>query len=146
MTVEKFPSVVGDIMSHPVSTVDKNTLVKDVAEVMTSRGIGSVIITQDGTPKGIVTKRDIIQRLVTKCGDPCQHKAGDIMSSPLITTQKDNGILNAMRKMREKAITQIVVMDGFDMVGIVSERDMIRAVSISSLASFTTLLGKKTQT
>ena len=130
-------------MSYPVSTVDENTLVKDVAEVMTSKGIGSVIITQEGAPKGIVTKRDIIRRLVTKCGDPCQYKAGEIMSSPLITTQNDNGILNVMRKMREKAITQIIVMDGFEMVGIVSERDLIRAVSISSLASFTTLLGKK---
>lgn len=130
-------------MSFPVGTVDENTLIKDVADLMTSRSIGSVIITQDGVPKGIVTKRDIIRRLVTKCGDPCQHKAGDIMSSPLITTQKDNGILNVMRKMREKTITQIVVMDGFEMVGIVSERDLIQAVSISSLASFTTLLGKK---
>ena len=130
-------------MKSPVITADFNTIVRDVAVLMTNKSIGSVIITKGGAPAGIVTKRDMIQRLVASCDDPCVTKAGDIMSSPLITTQKERGILDVMREMRRKAITQIVVMKGKDMVGIVSERDLIRAVSISSLASFSTLLGPK---
>ena len=127
-------------MISPVITVESNTLVRDVAIIMTTKGIGSVIICDGGTPIGIITKRDIIQRLVASCGDPCEKKAGDIMSSPLISTNKGKGILAVMREMRNKSITQIVVMDGNKMIGIVSERDLIRALSLSSLSSFTTLL------
>ena len=130
-------------MRSPVITVDFNTLVRDVAILMTNKLIGSIIITRGGIPVGIVTKRDIIQRLVASCDDPCVTKAGDIMSSPLISTQKEQGLLDVMREMRSKVITQIVVMKGDEMVGIVSERDLIRAVSVSSLASFSTLLGTK---
>lgn len=130
-------------MISPVITVESNTLVRDVAIIMTAKAIGSVIICDGGTPIGIITKRDIIQRLVALCGDPCEKRAGDIMSSPLISTIKGKGILDVMREMRNKSITQIVVMEGNKMIGIVSERDLIRAVSLSSLSSFTTLLSKK---
>jgi CBS domain-containing protein len=140
----KFPSNVGDAMSSPVITVDEETNVRDSAMLMTDRGIGSLIILEDGKPVGIVTKRDMIKRVVSECKDPCGTKIRDIMTSPVITTSKDVGILSAMRTMREHQISQLVVLDGDRMVGIISERDLIKAVSYASLASFTPLMrGKK---
>jgi CBS domain-containing protein len=90
-------------------------------------------------PIGIVTKSDIIKRVVMPCRDPCEVKMGDVMSTPLLTIGKNLGILAAMRKMREMAVTQLVVMEGEKMIGIVSERDMLGGVSFASLASFSTL-------
>jgi CBS domain-containing protein len=139
----KFPSNVGDAMSSPVITVDEETNVRDSAMLMTDKGIGSLIVLGDGKPIGIVTKRDMIKRVVSECKDPCGTKIRDIMTSPVITTSKDVGILSAMRTMREHQISQLLVLDGDRMVGVISERDLIKAVSYASLASFTPLMREK---
>ena len=139
----KFPSNVGDAMSSPVITVNEETNVRDSAILMTDKRIGSLIVLEDGKPVGIVTKRDMIKRVVSECKDPCGTKIRDIMTSPVITTSKDVGILSAMRMMRERQISQLLVLDGDRMVGVISERDLIKAVSYASLASFTPLMREK---
>ncbi len=141
--MEKFPSVVGDVMSSPAVNVDGETNVRDSALLMTEKGIGSLIVMERGSAVGIVTKRDMMQKMVSLCLDPCETKIRDIMSSPLITAHKEMGILAAMRKMRENMITQLVVMDGEKLEGIISERDVIKAVSYASLASFKPLMRGK---
>jgi len=138
--MEKFPSVVGDVMSSPAVNVDGETNVRDSALLMAEKGIGSLIVMERGRAVGIVTKRDMMQKVVSLCLDPCETKIRDIMSSPLITAHKEMGILAAMRKMRENMITQLVVMDGEKLEGIISERDVIKAVSYASLASFKPLM------
>lgn len=141
--MEKFPSVVGDAMSSPVINVDGETNVRDSALLMTEKGIGSIVVIERGIAVGIVTKRDMMQKVVSLCLDPCETKIKDIMSSPLITANKEMGILAAMRKMRENKITQLVVMDGEELEGVISERDVIKAVSYASLASFKPLMREK---
>lgn len=140
--MEKFPSIVADIMSSPVVTLDGEVNVRDAALLMTDRRIGSIVVTERGQPIGIVTERDILERIVGPCRDPCETKMKEIMSSPLVTTSKETAILDAMRMMRERGISRLVVTDG-GMEGIVSEKDIIRAVSIASLTSFSTLLRKR---
>ena len=107
---------------------------------MVEKEIGSVIVVERGAPVGIVTKRDIIRKLVALCLDPCEITVKDIMSKPLITIGNDVGILKAMR---EYSITQLVVMDGDAPKGVVSERDVTRGVSIASLGSFSSLLRRR---
>ena len=141
--MERFPTVISDIMSSPVVTIDKKAKVRDAAQLMTEKRIGSIIITEDGRPVGIITERDVLERVVSPSRDPTMTETGEVMSSPLITIQREKGILEAMRKMREHDISRLVVMDDGTMVGIVSEKDIIRAVSIASLTSFSTLLRKR---
>jgi CBS domain-containing protein len=141
--MEKFPSVVSDIMSSPVVTVEGEVNVRDGALLMTDKRIGSIVITERGQPVGIVTERDMLERVVSICRDPCETRMKDIMSSPLISTSPDTNILDAMRRMRENRISRLLVMEKDRLIGIVSERDVIRAVSIASLTSFSTLLRKR---
>jgi len=143
--MEKFPSVVGDAMSSPVINVDGEINVRDSALLMTEKGIGSIVVIERGIAVGIVTKRDMMQKVVSLCLDPCETKIKDIMSSPLITANKEMGILAAMRKMRENKITQLVVMDGDRLEGVISERDVMKAVSYASLASFKPLMREEQQ-
>lgn len=140
--MEKYPSIVADIMSSPVITLDGEVNVRDAALLMTDKRIGSIIVTERGKPIGIVTERDILERVVGPCKDPCETRMREIMTSPLVTTTKDTTILDAMRKMRAIGVSRLVVMDG-DMEGIVSEGDVIRACTIASLTSFSTLLKKR---
>jgi len=140
--MEKYPSIVSDIMSSPVITLNGEVNVRDAALLMTDKRIGSIVVTERGTPIGIVTERDIIERIVCPCKDPCEVKMKEIMTSPVITIFKDTTILEAMREMRGRNISRLVVIDG-DIEGIISESDVIRAVSIASLTSFSTLLKKR---
>ena len=130
-------------MSAPLITVEIGVIVRDAAILMTEKKIGSIIVTDGGKPVGIVTERDALARVVSLCRDPCETRISEIMSSPLKTIPKDMDILGAMRKMREDGIRRLGVTDDGNIVGIVTERDIIRAVSISSLTSFSTLLRKR---
>ena len=140
--MEKFPSVVYDIMKELV-TIESSLSVKEAAEKMLKKGIGSIVITEDGKPVGIVTKSDLLSRVIVECRDPRECKIGDIMSSPLISINKNTPILDAMRELRQRKVRRLLVSDGEKLVGIVSEYDMINAVTISSLTQFSTLLRRK---
>ncbi len=137
------PSIVSDIMSSPVITIDVEASVKEATRSMIDNKIGSILVTKQGKPLGIVTERDLIERIVEPSRDPSKTKIKEIMSAPLITISKETGILVAMRKMREYEISRLVVMDDDTLLGIISEKDIVRAVSISSITSFSTLLRKK---
>ena len=139
----KPPSIVADIMSSPVTTIDGEVSVRDSSQTMIDKQIGSIIVTERDQPRGIVTERDLVERVVAPCRDPNQTKIKEIMSTPLITISKETGILDAMRKMRKKDISRLVVMDDGTLIGLISEKDIIRAVTISSITSFSTLLRKR---
>ena len=141
--MEKFPSVVADIMSSPVVTIDGEKVVRDAALLMAERRIGSIIVMERGQPVGIVTERDMLERVVSQCRDPCNTRMREIMSTPLITIPREMGILEAMKKMIEHNISRLVVMKGDALLGIVSERDVVRAVSLASLTSFSSLLRRR---
>lgn len=136
--------MVKDILSSPVITVNSETNTKDTALLMTKKKIGSIVVVEQDQPVGIVTERDFLERVIAPCKDPSKTKIRDIMSAPLITITKETLILDAIRKMRKHDIRRLVVMDGDILIGIVSDRDILRAVSISSLTSFSTLLRKRT--
>jgi len=140
--LEKFPSVVSDIMKKLV-TIDGSGSVKEAAEIMLEKGIGSIVVAEEGSPVGIVTKSDLLARVIVNCRDPRECRIGEIMSSPLIFIDKNTPILDAMRELRHRKVRRLLVSDGEKIVGIVSEYDMINAVTISSLTQFSTLLRRK---
>ncbi|MCK4318123.1 CBS domain-containing protein [Candidatus Bathyarchaeota archaeon] len=140
--MEKFPSVVSDIMNELV-TIEDSVSVKEAAEKMLEKGIGSIVVTEKGNPVGIVTKSDLLSRVIVNCRDPRECKIGDIMSSPLISINKNTPLLDVMRELRHRKVRRLLVNDGVKLVGIVSECDMINAVTISSLTQFSTLLRRK---
>ena len=140
--MEKLPSVVSDIMKELV-TIEGSASVKEASETMLEKGIGSIVVTEKGTPVGIVTKSDLLGRVIVECKDPKECKICEIMSSPLISIEKNTPILDAMRELRHRKVRRLLVSDGEKIVGIVSEYDMINAVTISSLTQFSTLLRRK---
>jgi CBS domain-containing protein len=142
MKLDRFPSVVADIANELI-TIDGGSTIKEAAEVMLEHGIGSIVVTQDGKPVGIITKSDLLSRVIVECRDPRECEVTKIMSKPLISVDKDTPILEAMRILKNRKIRRLLVKDGEKLVGIVSETDMVRAVTFSSMAQFNSLLRKK---
>jgi CBS domain-containing protein len=138
MSKVRFPSVVSDVMNE-IITVDGNSFISEAAEKMIQNKIGSIIITVNGKCTGIVTRSDMIRKVVC-AREPCTHPIESIMTSPLIDVEPSTPILDTMRLLRDRNINQILVKSGENFVGIVSKGDLVRAVTLCSLTQFSTLL------
>jgi CBS domain-containing protein len=133
---------VSDVMSELIC-IDGDLPVVAAAKKMIDKEISSIIVTQKGVPKGIITKTDLITRVIVTKQDPNTLPSKKIMSSPLISIGKNTMLLDAMRYVRDHDIHQVLIDEDGDLVGIVSEGDLIRAVTLSSLTQFSTILRKK---
>ncbi len=135
----KYPSTVADVMNDIIS-IDGESLVVDAAKIMIDKEIGSIIVTEDRTPVGIITESDMLSRVIVAYRDPKKLLTKKIMSSPLISITKDSTILDAMRFIRDQDIHIVLIKDNGGLIGIVSEGDLIRAVTLSSLTQFSSIL------
>lgn len=135
----KFPSLVSDVMKDIIS-IEADALVSEAAQKMIENRIGSIIITENGEPKGIITRSDMIKRVIVAYQDPRETTAGSVMSTPLISIKACTPILDAMRYIRDHDINQVLLSENSKFVGIVSEGDLVRAVTLSSLTQFSSLL------
>lgn len=134
------PSIVKNVMAKVVITVDKDSSVYEAAKIMSEKGIGSIMVTDDGKPVGIATERDILQRVVAKRLDASKVKMKDIMSKPLITVNGSMPIINAIRIMEKNKVRRLLVMERGKLVGIVTQRDLLRALAFHVVISFRPLL------
>ena len=134
------PSIVKNIMAKPVITIGKDNSVFEAAKVMSEKGIGSTVVTDDGKPVGITTERDILQRVVAEGLDASKVKMTDIMSKPLMTINGNMPIINAIRIMEKNKLRHLLVIEKGKLVGIVTQRDLLRALAFHVIISFRPLL------
>jgi len=99
--------------------------VLSVVNKMVAHKIGAVIIASGGRPVGIITERDILERIVNARKDPDKTKVSEIMSKPIITIEYNEPISKALKLMREKDIRRLAVTRGGNLIGIVTERRIL---------------------
>jgi signal-transduction protein with cAMP-binding, CBS, and nucleotidyltransferase domain len=117
-----------------IISVDLKTKAKDAARLMAEKHIGSLIANRDGLPFGIITERDFMEKIVGKGADASKVTVGEIMTAPLATIDASASLVDASRKMVEKRVKRLVVTDHDNIIGIISQTDVIR-----HLADFQTL-------
>ena len=117
---------VKDVMSSPVKTVLEHDSVEQAAKKMIANDLGSIIVTDaKGNPVGIITERDIVDRVVAENRVPRSVKAEATMSRPVRITTPEADIKEAAESMRDHNIRRLVVMEGGKMIGIVSSKDIV---------------------
>lgn len=118
--------LVKDVMSSPVVTIEENASANKVAELMQKHGLGCIIVTSDGTkPVGIITERDLVERVLAKNIKPDEVKARDVMTSPLITIEPDETITEAARRMSRLNIRRLGVVYKGQLIGLLSSKDVL---------------------
>ncbi len=122
-------------MTTKLETVEVGSTVREAVKTMVEKGIGSVLITKNGVPVGIITERDILRRLVYAEDTP-GRLVENLMSGPLITVGPLATLGEAAEVMQQKKIRRLLVKDGEDIVGMVTQRDLQRAL----LETFNALL------
>jgi len=116
-------------MAKPVVTTGPEEDVSQIASIMQQHKIGSVVVMENQKIVGILTERDFV-RIVEKVGMLLKEDlAKHFMAKPVITVQSDAPITEAMKLMQTNHIRHLIVLDkNLKMVGVVSSRDVTRAV------------------
>jgi len=95
-------------------------------ETMVRRGIGSILI-YDGKEWGIVTRKDIMEKVLAPGKDPKAVRCSEIMSKPLITIDRGADLKEAIKLMAKKDVRRLGVTEKGKVVGLISNRDIIRS-------------------
>lgn len=117
------------IMRSPPVTALFSDSVSSVIEKMITNNIGAVIVISGGNPVGIITERDIVEKIARSNRDPNKIRADEIMSSPLISIEADKSVREALTLMRDKKIRRLGVTRKGRLVGIVTERRVLDALA-----------------
>ncbi|UXD21461.1 hypothetical protein IPA_04505 [Ignicoccus pacificus DSM 13166] len=116
--------VIDLIVRDPV-TIDSEASIVDVANKMIKEKVGSIIVTVDGIPKGIITEGDIVKKVVAKNLKPSEVKARDIMSTPLQFVLYDATLEEAVRIMDENNISHLAVFKNDKLIGVITSSDIL---------------------
>ena len=119
---------VKDIM-RKVVMVDGSSTVCEVTKIMDEKNIGSVLIVKNGKVIGILTERDVLRRVVAKGLDPWYTPVSQVMSFPLHTIKSNTDVITASRMMSKYRIRRLPVLEKGKIIGIVTDRDILFAVS-----------------
>lgn len=113
-----------DLARSDTVTADPETPVTDLATTMDEETVGSVVITNEGVPVGIVTDRDLAVRVLGADIDPAAQTAEDVMTGDLCTIEPEAGFYEAADLMADHGIRRLPVCEGDSLVGIVTADDL----------------------
>lgn len=117
---------VRDGMSEVVLTIGPGHTLRDAAQKMTERGVGAAVVLDEESPgPRIISERDILNSL-GRGENPDSERVGDHMSGSLITASPGWSLERAAVEMSKRGVRHLVVVDGGELTGVLSMRDIVR--------------------
>jgi len=120
---------VKDIMKKSVMTLDSQSTIIDAAKLMKDARIGAIIITENNTPIGILTDRDLAVKALAYSYH-ITTKVKVIMSSPLISINPTETVRMAAVLMYTRGIRKLPVIDNDKVIGIITATDLVNQFAI----------------
>jgi signal-transduction protein with cAMP-binding, CBS, and nucleotidyltransferase domain len=109
-------------------TVSPSDPVSTVLSHMMKEEIGAVIVAEDNRPIGIITEKDMLNRMFHADRELSSTNAREIMSSPLVIIDYHGSIKDGLDLIREHDIKRLVITDGEYLVGLTTERRLLEIV------------------
>ena len=123
--------LVRDIMKEKVVSIDETKTIKEAASMMNEARIGSIIITKDDTPVGILTERDFVTKIAAK-EIPLSTLLSEVMTKPLLAVGPNQTVWEAAEIMKNMEIHRVAVQEGNKIIGMVTTTDLVKICSIGS--------------
>ena len=122
--------IIPDIIhNQTISGLSAKRPVLEGAKLMAEKNVAAiVVISDDGKLSGIVTERDLTQRVLAKGLDPVKTTIGDIMTKDPDTLSPGDSALDALELMSVRKYRHLPVVENGEVVGMVSIRDLYSAV------------------
>jgi CBS domain-containing protein len=116
-----------DVMTRDVSCADVNETVTEAARKMRELGVGALpICGDDNRLQGMITDRDIVVNCVAEGVDTTEVKVEQYAGEEVVTIGADDSIEEALATMTKAGIRRLPVIDGHDLVGMISQADIAR--------------------
>jgi isocitrate dehydrogenase len=125
----RVPHTVADLMTRTLITVTDEETVEEAMHVMTDNNVSSVVVEPNG--KGdwaIITRRDIVTKIVRANKSPSTTKVKDVASRPLFSVPPETTIREASELLAQKNFSRLTISQGGKVIGIVTETDIFNAV------------------
>lgn len=108
-------------------TVSMSDSVSVLVNKMVKENIGALVVVEKGKPVGIITEKDVLERVMKLEKDMNQTLAKDVMSKPLISIESDRPMKEALELMQKHNIRRIVVTKKGKLRGLITERRLLHA-------------------
>ena len=116
-----------DVMSTDTQCVQEDQTLADAARLLRDLNVGALpICGNDNRLKGMLTDRDIVVRCIAEGGDPQSTKARELAQGKPVTVGADDDITVALSTMSQHKVRRLPVIDGHDLVGMISQADIAR--------------------
>ncbi len=117
---------VRDIMIKDLLTISENETALKAAQVMTEKGVSSLIVLGNDQPIGIVTERDFIKKICVKELKVSSVRVRDLMSRIRTSASPDTPIDVAVQRMVNNRIRRLPIIDNGKVVGIITVTDLAK--------------------
>ena len=108
--------------------VSPSQSIVDLMYFMVRDNIGAVIVEEKGRLLGMITERDILERVVSSEKDLYKTRARDIMSKPLLSIEANRTRKEALELMSKHKVRRLAVTDKGALVGIVTQRRLFAGI------------------
>jgi CBS domain-containing protein len=118
-----------DVMTGGAECIGENETLVEAARKMKELDVGAMpICGEDNRLKGMLTDRDIVVKALAVDKDPSSTRAGEFAQGKPVTIGADDSVEEALHTMAEHHVRRLPVIDGHDLVGVVSQADLARNV------------------
>ncbi len=118
------------LMVKDVITMPLDASVYEATKTMNEKRIGCVVVAYNGGIVGILTERDLLERVLEECKDPKETKISDVMTRKVIVGDPDMELVEATKLMFDNQVKKLPVVEGSQLLGLVTLTDIARATSV----------------
>jgi len=120
---------VGQIVRRKAVVVSPDDTVHRVAQVLSKNKVGSAVVVSGDEIVGVITDRDILDKVVAKGRNPRKTKVRDVMTANPVTIEDDYTISDAIDKMMDKGVRRLLVTRLGKPIGFVTAADLLTALN-----------------
>jgi len=117
-----------EFMGSDVVSIQPDASVLDAIKLMAEKGIGSLIVSEGGDLKGIVTERDYASKVIIKGRASDTTQVAEIMTADVVTASSKQTVNQCMEIMTAKKCRHLPIVDDGKLVGMISIGDLVQAI------------------
>jgi CBS domain-containing protein len=113
---------------HDVWSVAPDTSVYDAVKLMAAQNVGALVVLQEQRVVGVISEREYSRQVILKGRSSKTTAVREIMATPVLYARPDQTVEECMALMTDKRTRHLPVLDGDQLIGIVSIGDLVKAV------------------
>ena len=129
-----------DTKGHAVHSVGPEESVRRAVQIMNDNHIGALLVLSGGAPTGIFTERDVLSRVVAEGRDPAETRVEEVMTADVGVVGPGTTVQEAMTICTEKRCRHLPVMEGDELLGLISSGDLTLWITKAQSAEISDLV------